>query len=191
MEKMNFRTDIVWDTLLIYSDKNYEDIVKKVIEIIEDYLVDNKISYILNPYDIQEKIYKFKTDEKITEDLDYCHHIKTKKINHIYYSIEYNIYNKNNILVFSKQYNIIKKKEGNCFDKFIIKAINPKLYVINQYKTDILRRQKDRNETNEYHSTSCYENDFSQLMKIKKEAEKLVNLCNKELEALSEKYTKL
>lgn len=87
---------------------------------------------------------------------------------------------------------------GNCIDDFIICGINPLLDIIQCLVYQISDRQTDRNPdaqykyglNKDYHQTSCYENDFMQISKIRDIASKLVQNCNHELECMSEKYTK-
>ena len=98
--------------------------------------------------------------------------------------------NRNNVECFRQTYVVSKTKEGNCVDDFIKRAIDPLLKDINELKKNIESRKNERSYTNEYHMTSCYENDFLQISMIKKKAEKIVKNCQKHLEQISDFYSK-
>lgn len=86
---------------------------------------------------------------------------------------------------------LITDKEGNCVDDFIKRGVESRLKLINNAVTNIRNRLYIRSTTNAYHQTGCYEYDFSDICLIKEQAEKIVQNCNKQLEALSDKYTNL
>ena len=52
-------------------------------------------------------------------------------------------------------------------------------------------RIEDRENNNDYFNTGCYEKDFNDIIKIRDEAQLLVENCNKFLERISEQYSKL
>lgn len=83
------------------------------------------------------------------------------------------------------------KNEGNCIDDFIQRGVISRLDVINELILDIKKRLPDRQIAIEYHNTGCYEKDFTQISLIKKQAEKIVENCNIQLERIADKYTKL
>lgn len=80
---------------------------------------------------------------------------------------------------------------GNCVDKFIKKRINSKLIEILLVRSSLRNRYKIRENTNDYFNDICYEQDFSDIIKIRNLANELVNNCNKFLERISEQYSKL
>lgn len=92
---------------------------------------------------------------------------------------------------FRERYIINNKNEGNCIDDFIKRGIEPLLDNINDLKESIKSRKEERILSTEYHNTWCYEKDFTQISLIKKQAEKIIENCNKHLERISEFYTKL
>ena len=81
--------------------------------------------------------------------------------------------------------------EGNCTDDFIKRGVEPALWNIMDL-TDLIKARVDiRKNTTEYHKTTCYEKDFTQISLIKRQAQKIVDNCEKHLERISEFYTKL
>ena len=80
---------------------------------------------------------------------------------------------------------------GNCVDKFIKKRINMNLIKILLVRSSLRNRYKIRENTNDYFNDICYEQDFSDIIKIRNLANELVNNCNKFLERISEQYSKL
>lgn len=92
---------------------------------------------------------------------------------------------------FKDCYIISQNQEGNCIDDFVFRGVQSRINVINGYIHDIQQRVEERTSTNEYHQTSCYEKDFLQIFLIQKNAQKIVDNCKKQLELISEKYTKL
>lgn len=95
------------------------------------------------------------------------------------------------VLQFFDKYILEHTKVGNCIDDFIERGVESRMYVINNYINNIKDRVSERQQTNTYHNTGCYEKDFSQIMQIKAEAQKIVDNCTIQLQKLSEKYTKL
>ena len=81
--------------------------------------------------------------------------------------------------------------KGNCIDKFIEKKVNRKICEILNNRLNIRLRKKERSETNDYFNTLCYEQDFNSIIKIRDEAQLIVDNCNKFLERISEQYSKL
>lgn len=80
---------------------------------------------------------------------------------------------------------------GNCVDKFIKKRINMNLIKILLVRSSLRNRCKIRENTNDYFNDICYEQDFSDIIKIRNLANELTNNCNKFLERISEQYSKL
>ena len=109
--------------------------------------------------------------------------------------IDFVAYNKVNydkkIECFKERYVINPNNEGNCIDDFLKRGIEPCLDNINQLKDSIEKRLPERQMSVEYHKTWCYEKDFAQISLIKKQAEKIIENCEKHLERISEFYTKL
>lgn len=80
--------------------------------------------------------------------------------------------------------------KGNCVDKWISNRLNQSINVFLKLKNHIIWRIEDRNN-NDYFNTLCYEKDFNDIIKIRDEAQLLVENCNKFLERISEQYSKL
>lgn len=83
------------------------------------------------------------------------------------------------------------KPEGNCIDKFIEKKVDNKVYDILKLVKSITYRINDRTNSTDYFTTICYENDFTDIRKIKELSIELTNNCQKFLERISEQYSKL
>ena len=81
--------------------------------------------------------------------------------------------------------------EGNCVDKFIKKRIDKNISELLNNRLKIKHRIKERSETNDYFNTGCYEQDFSDIIKLRNIADQLSKECNKFLERISEQYSKL
>lgn len=95
------------------------------------------------------------------------------------------------IICYENRYVIDDKNEGNCIDDFIKRGVEPQIDVIKDLVYNIKFRLPERQITKEYHSTGCYERDFTEISLIKKFAQKIADNCNKQLERISEFYTKL
>ena len=107
---------------------------------------------------------------------------------------DYFLYEETNIknqLINVKKYFLNKIKHKNCVDNFLEKAIDSNIYSINKFVEDLKERKYIRDNVEQYHQTSCYEQDFYQLIQIKDIINKIDILLNKEIEQLSDKYTKL
>jgi len=81
--------------------------------------------------------------------------------------------------------------EGNCVDKWIKKRFNKSLLNLMYIRRIIRNRTEERSNTNDYFNTLCYEQDFNDIIKIRDEAQLIVENCNKFLERISEQYSKL
>lgn len=81
--------------------------------------------------------------------------------------------------------------EGNCVDKFIERKIDKNISELLNNRLKIRHRIKERSETNDYFNTLCYEQDFNSIIKIRDEAQLIIENCNKFLERISEQYSKL
>jgi hypothetical protein len=81
--------------------------------------------------------------------------------------------------------------EGNCIDKWVKKRLSTSLFNLIHIRHKIRDRIEQRSITNDYFNTSCYEQDFADIRKIRDEAKILVENCNKFLERISEQYSKL
>lgn len=80
---------------------------------------------------------------------------------------------------------------GNCVDKFVEKRLDKPLSDIIRIRHKICCRRIEREETNDYFNTGCYEQDFSDIIELRNIANKLTEDCNKFLERISEQYSKL
>lgn len=109
--------------------------------------------------------------------------------------IIYKVYNSCNfdqeLTCFEERYIYSKNNEGNCIDDFIRRGVNPLIDNIKDMISEINKRLPQRQVAVEYHRTSCFEKDFSQISLIKKYAQTIVDNCNKQLERISENYTKI
>ena len=81
--------------------------------------------------------------------------------------------------------------EGNCVDKWIKNRLAKSLINLMYIRRLIRNRVEERSNANDYFSTGCYEQDFNDIIKIRDEAQLLVENCNKFLERISEQYSKL
>ena len=81
--------------------------------------------------------------------------------------------------------------EGNCVDKWLKKRFDKSLINLMHLRYLIRHRIENRSNTNDYFNTGCYEKDFNDIIKIRDEAQLLVENCNKFLERISEQYSKL
>ena len=81
--------------------------------------------------------------------------------------------------------------KGNCVDKFLDKRIQDNAEQILTTLANISVRIKERSETNDYFNTGCYEQDFSDIRKLKEASKKIFEECSKFLERISEQYSKL
>ena len=81
--------------------------------------------------------------------------------------------------------------EGNCVDKWLKKRFNKQLCNLIHLRYLIRNRIENRSNTNDYFNTWCYEKDFNDIIKIRDEAQLIVENCSKFLERISEQYSKL
>lgn len=164
----------------LFSTELHNKIFKDINGIIKKYQynINDMISKITDSFDNT-------TDES---SIDYMHYID---INDEFGYITYTVVNKHNVLIDYKKIIINRNNIGNCIDDFIDRGVYPIIESIERFCDDINGRIDERTNNNEYHQTSCYEYDFSQIVKIKQLAEKIIRNCDKQLEAISEKYTKM
>ena len=80
--------------------------------------------------------------------------------------------------------------EGNCVDKWLKKKFNISLLNLMRIRRIIRNRTEERSNTNDYFNTLCYEQDFNSIIKMRDEAQLIVENCNKFLERISEQYSK-
>jgi hypothetical protein len=80
---------------------------------------------------------------------------------------------------------------GNCVDKFVKNRLDKRLNELLQTRLKISHRINERDHTIDYFNTGCYEQDFSDIIKLRNVASELVNNCNTFLERISEQYSKL
>ena len=80
--------------------------------------------------------------------------------------------------------------EGNCVDKWIKNRLTKSLINL-MYIRRLIRNRIEERSNIDYFSTWCYEQDFNDIIKIRDEAQLLVENCNKFLERISEQYSKL
>lgn len=80
---------------------------------------------------------------------------------------------------------------GNCVDKFIENRLNKRLIELLKVRLKIRHRGIEREKTNDYFGTGCYEKDFADIIELRNIAKELELNCNKFLERISEQYSKL
>lgn len=162
--------------------------IKKIIKLLKD---NNEI------IDFNELIHEFLEIKDYEETIYSNDQLYNYYIDILYDDsiIKITAYNKVNIdqkiQCFNDRYIINSiTNEGNCIDDFIRRGVEPLLYNINDLKESIKSRVHDREISTAYHTTGCYERDFTEISLIKKQAEKIIENCNKHLERISEFYTR-
>ena len=80
---------------------------------------------------------------------------------------------------------------GNCVDKFIENRLNKRLIELLKVRLKIRHRGIEREETNDYFGTGCYEKDFADIIELRNLGREIELNCNKFLERISEQYSKL
>ena len=80
---------------------------------------------------------------------------------------------------------------GNCVDKFLKKRLDKSLIKIISIRKQIRERIKEREESNDYFNTGCYEKDFADIIELRNLVREIELNCNKFLERISEQYSKL
>jgi tRNA(Ile)-lysidine synthase TilS/MesJ len=81
--------------------------------------------------------------------------------------------------------------KGNCVDKFIRNRLNQRLRELLDIRLKIKLRCLERENIEDYFSSSLYEMDFADIRKLRDTAKELESNCNKFLERISEQYSKL
>ena len=174
--EFNGKPQLVWD--------NIKTIIKSFKDNDEEIDLDSLIHELLNIDDYEEI--------PSTYDKSYNYYIDILYDNSIIKIIAYNHVNiDQKIICFTDRYIINPEiNEGNCIDDFIRRGVEPLVENINDLKESIKSRVKEREISISYHTTGCYERDFTEISLIKKQAEKIIENCNKHLERISEFYTR-
>lgn len=174
--EFNGKPQLVWD--------NIKTIIKSFKDNDEEIDLDSLIHELLNIDDYEEIT--------PTYDKSYNYYIDILYDNSIIKIIAYNHVNiDQKIICFTDRYIINQEiNEGNCIDDFIRRGVEPLVENINDLKESIKSRVKEREISISYHSTGCFERDFTEISLIKKQAEKIIENCNKHLERISEFYTR-
>ena len=111
-----------------------------------------------------------------------------------YNTILFKVYHKNDydkkIITYENRW-INDDYEGNCVDHFIKVGVQSQIENINDLIKEIQSRLPERQNTNQYHDTGCYEKDFAHIILIRDFANKIVEKCNKHLEKISDFYTRI
>ena len=81
--------------------------------------------------------------------------------------------------------------KGNCVDKFISNRLDKRINELLQARYKIRQRIKEREQLMDYFDSGCYEQDFSDIRKLKETSQKISDECSKFLERISEQYSKL
>ena len=174
--EFNVKPQLVWD--------NIKTIIKSFKDNNEEIDLDSLIHELLNIDDYEEipSVY----------NQFYNYYIYILYDNSIIKIIAYNHVNiDQKIICFTDRYIINPEiNEGNCIDDFIRRGVEPLVENINDLKESIKSRVKEREISISYHSTGCFERDFTEISLIKKQAEKIIENCNKHLERISEFYTR-
>lgn len=174
--EFNGKPQLVWD--------NIKTIIKSFKDNDEEIDLDSLIHELLNIDDYKEIL--------PTYDKSYNYYIDILYDNSIIKIIAYNHVNiDQKIICFTDRYIINPEiNEGNCIDDFIRRGVEPLVENINDLKESIKSRVKEREISISYHTTGCFERDFTEISLIKKQAEKIIENCNKHLERISEFYTR-
>ena len=174
--EFNGKPQLVWD--------NIKTIIKSFKDNDEEIDLDSLIHELLNIDDYKEI--------PPTYDKSYNYYIDILYDNSIIKIIAYNQVNiDQKIICFTDRYIINPEiNEGNCIDDFIRRGVEPLVENINDLKESIKSRVKEREISISYHTTGCFERDFTEISLIKKQAEKIIENCNKHLERISEFYTR-
>lgn len=174
--EFNGKPQLVWD--------NIKTIIKSFKDNGEEIDLDSLIHELLNIDDYEEipSVY----------NQFYNYYIYILYDDSIIKIIAYNHVNiDQKIICFTDRYIINPEiNEGNCIDDFIRRGVEPLVENINDLKESIKSRVKEREISISYHSTGCFERDFTEISLIKKQAEKIIENCNKHLERISEFYTR-
>ena len=174
--EFNGKPQLVWD--------NIKTIIKSFKDNNEEIDLDSLIHELLNIDDYEEipSVY----------NQFYNYYIYILYDNSIIKIIAYNHVNiDQKIICFTDRYIINPEiNEGNCIDDFIRRGVEPLVENINDLKESIKSRVKEREISISYHSSGCFERDFTEISLIKKQAEKIIENCNKHLERISEFYTR-
>lgn len=174
--EFNGKPQLVWD--------NIKTIIKSFKDNDEEIDLYSLIHELLNIDDYEEI--------PPTYDKSYNYYIDILYDNSIIKIIAYNHVNiDQKIICFTDRYIINPEiNEGNCIDDFIRRGVEPLVENINDLKESIKSRVKEREISISYHTTGCFERDFTEISLIKKQAEKIIENCNKHLERISEFYTR-
>lgn len=174
--EFNGKPQLVWD--------NIKTIIKSFKDNDEEIDLDSLIHELLNIDDYKEI--------PPTYDKSYNYYIDILYDNSIIKIIAYNHVNiDQKIICFTDRYIINPEiNEGNCIDDFIRRGVEPLVENINDLKESIKSRVKEREISISYHTTGCFERDFTEISLIKKQAKKIIENCNKHLERISEFYTR-
>ena len=174
--EFNGKPQLVWD--------NIKTIIKSFKDNDEEIDLDSLIHELLNIDDYEEI--------PPTYNKSYNYYIDILYDNSIIKIIAYNHVNiDQKIICFTDRYIINPEiNEGNCIDDFIRRGVEPLVENINDLKESIKSRVKEREISISYHTTGCFERDFTEISLIKKQAEKIIENCNKHLERISEFYTR-
>lgn len=105
--------------------------------------------------------------------------------------LNFTVKGRDNSMIYMNAYRLYVEWDGNCVDDFIERVVTPKMKVMNDLVNKILDGKENRKNSMEYHSTAQYEKDFTYINLIKTNAMRMIELCDRQLEALADKYTKL
>ena len=81
------------------------------------------------------------------------------------------------------------KDKKNCVDRFIANRLDKRLMELMNVRLDIKHRAIPRFDSEDYFSSSLYEQDFSDIRKLRDISIEITNDCNKFLERISDQYS--
>lgn len=198
--KITFLDDIYYKNIKnIYIDTStysYKEIIEDIIGIIKEHKNSSiQDFYLFNKCIYDDFCLKFTDKYNILFDLDNNEEIKQRIIIEfasVSKSVNMYVYDnkRQQVLRYYKEY-VLKKVTGNCINRFVELVILPKIHKIQCFINSINYDSIYRNCDNDYFSSLVYENDFTHISIIRDEAKRIYELCNKQLELMSEKYSKL
>ena len=173
-------------TAFLYDNLNELTFYKDVCKIYDSLTSNDKLKEFINKFKdliIDKTVHNFYNYHKndIPEIYIYLHED----------CLRFEKFSANKQLLISKKHFLNDNIKGNCVDTFIQNGLESNLDSLNNFIYEIKGRNYERENSQEYHQTSCYEHDFYQLTCIKNILDKMVNLCDKQLQQMSEKYTKI
>ena len=181
---------------LYIDEKKYGDLWKEIIHATEFIKLDyyregltlsyNNIINVLTDPNSGGKFKIYNEEKDLTNNNDLRGELYVTSNEIIFKLWKSDVLKTSNVYVIHRNYN-----NGNCVDDFIKRGVKPLISSINDFTQNIESRINNRTNVIDYHQTNCYELDFTQISLIKTLCQKIIDNCNKQLEGMSEKYTKI